>query len=86
MSEKVDINAITGTKDKQKQGEAFLNILNAPVVDLVIRFDSRTGSMSLSVIGGKLEMATVYKILDAARDKLREEEIKVLSQKSATEE
>jgi len=73
--EKLDINKITGTKDREKQAKILLNTINAPVVDLIIRYDSRTSKVSVASIGGNVPVDAVYKMLDMARDEIRKREI-----------
>ena len=52
--------------------------INMPVVDLVIRYDGRTGQMNVSVIGPDVQIENLYKILDGARGLLREREIEAM--------
>ena len=76
-----NIDKILQTKDKAKQGEIFLSVANAPVVDLLIRLDGRTGQISVGTMGGKLELATIYKMMDGARELLHEQELQAVTQK-----
>jgi len=38
-----------------------------PVIDLVIRYDGRTGQVGLTVIGGSMDFEAAYRLLEAAR-------------------
>jgi hypothetical protein len=78
---KPNIDKILQTKDKAKQGEIFLSVANAPVWDLLIRLDGRTGQISFGSMGGKLELAMIYKMLDGARDLLHQQELQAVAQK-----
>ncbi len=51
-----------------------------PVVDLIVRFDARTGKTGMTVIGDDASIDTLYKMLDAARDELRRIELAALKQ------
>ena len=79
--QELNIDKIVGTKDKTKQAEVFLKLVNAPVVDLIVRFDTRNNQVMVGGFGGQLEVAAIYKILDLARDTLREQELKTLAEK-----
>ena len=52
--------------------------INMPVVDLVIRYDGRTGQMNVSVIGPDVQIDNLYRILDGARGMLRERELEAV--------
>jgi hypothetical protein len=79
--QKINIDKILQTKDKDKQGEIFLSVANAPVWDLIVRLDARTGQITLGTMGGRLELATIYKMLDGARDLLHQQELQAAAQK-----
>jgi hypothetical protein len=78
------IETLTGTKDKVKQADVLLNLANIPIVDLVIRFDPRNGQITLATIGGPLEVAAIYAIMDKAREMLHKKELEAVAQKEQT--
>ncbi len=81
---KLDINQITGTKDRAKQAEILLSTVGAPVVDLVIRFDGRTNQIAITTIGGDVPLPVAYSLLDKAREMLHQREIEALAKKEQT--
>jgi hypothetical protein len=80
-NKKLNIDKILQTKDKDKQGEIFLNVANAPVLDLIVRFDGRTGQISIGTMGGQIPIAAIYKMLDGARELLHQQELQAVAQK-----
>ncbi len=80
-SKKLDINQITGTKDRAKQAEILLGTVGAPVVDLVIRYDGRTNQIAITTIGGDIPIQAAYTLLDKAREILHQREIEALAKK-----
>jgi len=77
----LNIDKLLNTKDKAKQAETFLRVANAPVIDLIIRYDGRTDKIVISSIGGQVPLPVIYKLLDMARDTLHNEELKALADK-----
>lgn len=49
-----------------------------PVIDLVIRYDGRTGQVGLTVIGGSIDFEAAYRLLDAARVVVQQQEREAL--------
>lgn len=79
-----DLAELLGTKNRDEQAakvQALLNAAQAPVIDLVIRFDARTNRITLAAIGGRLAPELVYYLLEQARAKLRAEELAALEKK-----
>jgi len=77
-----DLASLLGTKNRDEQTakvQALLNAAQAPVVDLVIRFDARTQQVTLAAIGGRLAPDIVYFLLEQARAKLRAEELAAMA-------
>jgi len=58
----------------------------APVVDLVLRYDPRLGQIGFSVIGGTIPADIARKILQAGLDQLHEQELKAALSASETKE
>ena len=56
----------------------------APVIDLVIRYDGRTGQVGLTVIGGQVDFSGAYQLLDAARALVQKQEREALLGQAAT--
>lgn len=50
-----------------------------PVYDLIIRADTRTGEVTLTILGGVAPFDDLYKMLDIARDALRRKELEALA-------
>jgi hypothetical protein len=73
---------LTGTKDKKAQAEKFLNVVNAPIIDLMVRYDSCTNRVTVGSFGGQVEVTAIYKIQDMAMDAIRQQEMAVLAKKS----
>jgi len=55
----------------------------APVIDLVIRYDGRTGQVGLTVIGGSTDYESAYRLLDAARVVVQRQEREALLEAAA---
>ena len=45
------IQDLTKTKDKTKQAQALIAALTAPVIEVIVRLDGRTGIVSVNSIG-----------------------------------
>ena len=56
---------------------------NALVIDLIIRYDSRTNEISLTAIPQVVNPDTLYGMLDAARWQLRALELQAISAQKA---
>ena len=83
------LNELFGTKSKKEQAkraQSLIGQINAPVVDLIIRFDGRTNQLNISLIGPDLKIEDLYKILDGARDMLRERELQAINAKESQEQ
>jgi hypothetical protein len=79
--QKLNIDKVLQTKDKAKQAEVFLSIANAPVIDLVIRYDGRTDQLAVTTIGGDIPLPAAYSLLDKAREMLHNKELEAVAQK-----
>lgn len=77
-SDKPNIDKVLGTKDKERQAEIFLQVANAPVIDIMIRFDGRTGGLDVAVVGGKLDLEQFNRIVDAVKEQLRKQELEAV--------
>jgi len=78
------IHELLGTKNKKEQAEritALMGQINAPVLDLIIRFDGRTNQVGISIVGPDFQLRTLYAMLDAARDMLKKQEYEALEEK-----
>ena len=54
----------------------------APVIDILIRFDARNGELGVTVIGGQIDFAVAYQLLDAARVHVQRQEREALRQQT----
>lgn len=71
------ISELLKTTDKQEQInriETLIQIANSPVHNIIITFDTRTGTVN--VLYPKIEFAGVHAILDKARAMLIKEELR----------
>ena len=76
------IKELLGTEDEETQVKIIKNLAGAPVIDLIVRLDGRTGQVAfVQPVGGQLDMDTVYKVLDMAREWLRAFELKNIKPK-----
>ena len=83
------MHELLGTKNKKEQARRvglMMEQINMPVIDLVIRYDGRTGQMNISVIGPDVQIDNLYKILDSARGMLRERELEAMKAKESQEQ
>jgi hypothetical protein len=75
------------TKHPEKQAEHVQTLLNAtiaPVVDLIIRVDARSGNLSLHTLGDpQITTEAMHQILDVAKAFLREQELAAVQQQAA---
>jgi len=79
-----ELEKLLQTKDRVEQAQrvqGLLSMAGAPVVDIVIRADGRNGNIGITLIGPDLGIQDVYKILDAAREILHQQELKAASAK-----
>ncbi len=65
-------------KKKKEQPDGIEQTEQAPVIDLIVRFDGRTNQVILAAIGGRLTPEIVYFLLDRARDWMRAQELAAL--------
>lgn len=75
---------LLGTRDPREQA-GRIRQLGAPVVDLVIRFDGRTQKVDFTVLGGQIPPTLAYRLLDACRDLIRQEELRMVAGQPAPE-
>jgi hypothetical protein len=83
-----DLSKLLETKNPKEQAarvQTLIQAAQAPVVDLIIRFDGRTGQIAIKTIGPDIPAAAVYKLLDAARDALRDAELRSLQGQATSE-
>lgn len=74
----IDIANLLQTKDRKEQGrrvQQLVQAAQAPVLDLVIRHDARSGQTAVTVIGGNLTFQDCYFILGEAEKQLRAREL-----------
>jgi hypothetical protein len=45
------IEDVTGSKNKVVQAQAYIKVVTAPVIELIVRWDGRTGVVSVASIG-----------------------------------
>lgn len=71
------LNRILGTKNRKQQIEKVQELLNTPVVDIIIRYDPRKESpvQNVFALGANPPVDSVLKILDMARDLLLQQMI-----------
>jgi hypothetical protein len=86
-SKKPNLAALLETKSPVMQAERVQTLLNAavaPVVDLIIRVDARSGNLSLYTLGDpQITTEAMHQILDGAKAFLREQELSALQQQAA---
>ena len=83
------LHELLGTKNKKEQTKRVLSLvnqINAPVVDLVLRYDGRTDQLNISLIGPSVSIDSLYKILDGARDMLKQQEFEGMKAKENQEQ
>jgi hypothetical protein len=84
-----ELAQVLNTKDRKEQAarvKTLLQAAQAPVVDLIIRFDGRTGQLAIKTIGPDMPVAAVYKLLDSAREVLHNVEVNSLKEQAPKEE
>jgi hypothetical protein len=73
MKEKpVTIEQMLGTKDRGEQARRVQALVTAPVVDVIVRLDQRSGQVSVAVlgVGGQVALEGVLEILEQGRQTL----------------
>ena len=78
------LNELLGTKNKKDQArlvQSLVGKFNAPVVDLVLRYDGRMDQLNISLVGPDISIENLYKILDVARDMLKRREFEAMKEK-----
>lgn len=61
-------------KAEKQAGPAPAQLAAAPVIDLIIRYDGRSGAVAVGALGGELTYADIYSLLDAARQVMQKQE------------
>jgi hypothetical protein len=78
---------VAGDQHPEKRVERVQTLLNAtiaPVVDLIIRVDARSGKLSLHTLGDpQITTKAMHQILDGAKAFLREQELAAIQQQAA---
>ena len=75
---------LLATKNQDEQADRIQHLLQmaqAPVIDLIVRADMRTGSISLHLVGPNLPAVDIHRILDAAKEHLRKQELEAMQPK-----
>jgi hypothetical protein len=72
---------ILGTAKPDEQAARVAQLLQAPVVDLIIRYDGRADRCDVVVLGGNLHVEMAYKLLERAREEIHKIEIRELTAK-----
>jgi len=67
----------------QQPAQQLPDPATAPVIDILIRYDGRTGRVDVTIIGGDLEFTAAYRLLDAARAVVQQQEREALLQQPA---
>lgn len=73
------------TKDRRKQAERVAKLFS-PVIDIIVRFDGRSGQISMLALGGELSGADARLILNKAQEQLMQEEAQAMAQQEAANE
>jgi hypothetical protein len=63
-------------KEQTKRVQELIQLVQSPVIDIVIRADPRFQSVDVVVIGGNINFESAYMLLDRAREWLRQRELK----------
>lgn len=78
------MHELLGTKNKKEQVmrvKTLMGQTNAPVVDLIVRYDGRTDQLNISLVGPDISIENLYRILDGARDMLKQREFEAMKEK-----
>ncbi len=79
--QKNELAELLGTPDRDEQVKRLKQLLTAPVIDVVIRVDGRVDQVTgVTVIGGNLTPAVMYRVLDQVRDQVRQAELRAAAQ------
>jgi hypothetical protein len=76
---KSELEEVFGTKDPKEQAErakSLLQIAQSPVIDVIVRYDMRTDTIGLQVIGADPPGEIVQKILHRAVELIHERQLK----------
>lgn len=71
-----DILQTKDPKDQTKRVQELIQLVQAPVIDVIIRADPRFQSVEVIVVGGNINFESAYMLLDRAREWLRQRELK----------
>jgi hypothetical protein len=63
-------------KEQTKRVQELIQLVQSPVIDVIIRADPRFQSVEVIVVGGNINFESAYMILDRAREWLRQRELK----------
>jgi hypothetical protein len=63
-------------KEQTKRVQELIQLVQSPVIDVIIRADPRFQSVEVIVIGGNINFESAYMLLDRAREWLRQRELK----------
>jgi hypothetical protein len=66
-------------KDQVKHVQELIQLVQSPVIDVIIRADPRFQSVEVIVIGGNINFESAYMLLDRAREWLRQRELKEIA-------
>lgn len=80
---KNEIAELLGTKDKDEQEKiikALIQAAQAPVIDIVIRYDARVDQMGIQFIGGDIPLVLAKRVLAAAQENLHQQELQATAQ------
>lgn len=76
-----ELAELLGTPDRDEQVKRVKQLLTAPIIDVVIRVDGRVDQVTgVTVIGGNLTPAVMYRVLDQVRDQVRQAELRAAAQ------
>ena len=76
------VKEMLGTEVEEEQIKIIENLAGAPIVDLIIRLDGRTGGIAfVQPVGGQLGMDQAHRMLSMAGEWLRTVELKNLKDK-----
>ena len=73
-----EVSALLGTQNKKDQAaqiQQLIQLSNAPVLTVVITFDSRVQRVDAKQIGGEAPNEILQQILDAAKNLFNQQEI-----------
>lgn len=79
------LNEIFQTRNKAKQAERAAQLFS-PVVNLIVTFDGRFGTVNVDVVGGQMTPAQARQVLTRAIDALGQKEVELLAQQQAEQQ